>query len=422
MSSILCRRGIASERGSALVAAMATMAITLSLGFAALSLADFQTGESGRERVGESAFNLTEGALSAQLFVLSQGWPGTAAGQFPPQCDPSTSANERCPDSTKVSQAFDSPDYAADASWLTIVRDNGAPTGSPVSYFYDDATTPLQPAWDANGDGRVWVRARATVRGKVRTLVALVKVEQVHDSFPRSVLTTGKFSITPSGKQVYIDAGTSNVQVRCTTGPLGAAANNPCAGYEPGKGQISPENVVTGYQGGATLTNDALYRFKKRAQAEGTYCGPEGTLNTAFCSSGTKCPLPGSMNRPGGVIYVNPGGSTRCDYAANIEPCCNTEDKPGLVIFETGKLEIRANVHFDGIIYMANKNDSSANDLLHLNGGMTLHGAAIVDGDAGFIAGSNGLNLIYNPNVFNAAVSYGTAGIIRNTWREIPGP
>ena len=409
---------IAGERGSAIVAVVATLFIVGAFGAGALALADFGTLQSGRERVGESSFNLAEGALSAQLFVLSQRWPGSTAGIYPTQCTPATSADIRCPDNAKVSEAFTGADYATNATWSTIVRDNTAPPSTAISYFYDDAVTPLQPAWDANGDGRVWVRSRATVRGKKRTLVALVKVERVQDSFPRSVLTAGKFAITPTGKHVYIDAGASNVQVRCTT--LLAKPGDPCADYQPNKGQIVPENVNYGYTATTTLSNDALYRFKKRAQAEGTYCGPEGDLNTAFCDS-DYCPWPSSMNRPGSVIYVKPGGAELCDYAAEISPCCNTEAKPGLIIFETGRMRVAANIHWDGIIYMANKANLSQKDVLDMSGGVTLHGAVVVDGPGGFIAGSNGLNLVYNPNVFNAGISYGTAGIIRNTWREIPG-
>src|SRR5688500_12599321 len=99
MSSILSSsRIVRDERGSALVVAFVTMLLMLSMGFAAMSLADFSTGQSRVEREGESSFNLSEGAMSAQLFVLSQRWPGTADGAFPAQCNPTTSANERCPD------------------------------------------------------------------------------------------------------------------------------------------------------------------------------------------------------------------------------------------------------------------------------------------------------------------------------------
>ena len=419
MSRTRSSRAIGGERGWALVTAMIVMGITLAFGLAALSLADFQTAQSGRERVGESSFNLSEGTLSAQLFVLSQRWPGTALGQYPSSCVSTGPADARCPEAARISASFNSPDYAADTSWSTIVRDNNVAAGTSPSYFYDEAVTSLQPAWDANADGRVWVRSRAVVRGKRRSLVALVKVEKIQESFPRSVLTAGRFSITPSGKQTYIDTGGSNVQVRCFTAL--PDAQDDCAGYEPAKGQIAPENVTYGYQGGSAIRDDALTRFKRRAQAEGTYCGPEGVLNTAFCNATTKCPLPASMNRPGGVIYAAPGDDTLCNYAANIKPCCNTEAQPGLLIFEDGRLEIAADISFWGLIYMANKQGSSDPAVLALKGGMTLYGAAIVDGAGGFVAGSNGLNVVYKENVFNGAISYGTAGIIRNTFREIPG-
>ena len=33
--------------------------------------------------------------------------------------------------------------------------------------------------------------------------------------------------------------------------------------------------------------------------------------------------------------------------------------------------------------------------------------------------GSNGLQMRFDPNVFDAAESYGTVGLVQNTWREL---
>ena len=34
--------------------------------------------------------------------------------------------------------------------------------------------------------------------------------------------------------------------------------------------------------------------------------------------------------------------------------------------------------------------------------------------------GSNGMQFKYDPNVFAAAKSYGTIGLVQNSWRELP--
>lgn len=409
-----CSSRFRREDGFALATGLVVVFLMMSLGFVALGIADIQARQSGAERVDESAFNLSEGVLSSQVFILSRLWPGIDGGAW--DCTQASAGVPRCPDPSKVSDSFATADYAANTTWSTIVRDNG---GSQGQLFYDDTVIPGQPSWDANADDRMWVRARGIVRGKQRTLVALVKVEKLLESFPRNVITAGKFEVLPTGRQVYIETGDSFVQVRCDIPLTGPTASDPCAGYEPSKDQVQPNNVADNYAAGNALDDAALERFKTRAQASGTYCGPEGTLNTAFCDS-DMCPKASSLNRPGQVIYAAPGGTVTCDYANNAKPCCNGSS-PEILIFENGKLDINADITFYGIIYMANKTGLTDDDVLRLRGGVTVRGAVAVDGGGGVSAGSNGLNLIYEPNVFNALISFGSAGIIRNTWREVPG-
>jgi hypothetical protein len=43
-----------------------------------------------------------------------------------------------------------------------------------------------------------------------------------------------------------------------------------------------------------------------------------------------------------------------------------------------------------------------------------------VDGNGGVAVGESKKNLVYDPNAATRVVSYGNAGIIQNTWREIP--
>ena len=97
------------------------------------------------------------------------------------------------------------------------MRDNTA-----GSNFYDDSVL-AGPSADANGDGYLWVRATAVIRGKRRTLVALVKAEQTTLNFPRATLVAGKFDTTNNGNKTIIDNdGESNqftpgdVIVRCS--------------------------------------------------------------------------------------------------------------------------------------------------------------------------------------------------------------
>ncbi|MDQ3611698.1 MAG: hypothetical protein M4D85_08885, partial [Actinomycetota bacterium] len=170
------RHRITAEHGSALVTALLLMMIMLTVGLAGLAQVDTQQEQSGVERVRETTFNLGEGVLNAQIFALSQRWPGPGAGAgttvaapfvFGPCTQdsvPLTSPN--CPNAATIRGLFSSPDTAGPTAWRTEVRDNGTSvpttcvsTTSSPSTFYSDAATSGQPPFDCNGDGKLWARA-----------------------------------------------------------------------------------------------------------------------------------------------------------------------------------------------------------------------------------------------------------------------
>jgi hypothetical protein len=73
------------------------------------------------------------------------------------------------------------------SSWNVTLRDNG---GANADYYSSTAAAG-QPTYDANDDGKVWVRAQAVAMGKTRTLVAQVKAELQTIPFPPNVVTAG---------------------------------------------------------------------------------------------------------------------------------------------------------------------------------------------------------------------------------------
>ena len=48
-----------------------------------LAAVDTQTRLSGTERVRESSFNLTEGALNAETFTVANKWPASSSAALP---------------------------------------------------------------------------------------------------------------------------------------------------------------------------------------------------------------------------------------------------------------------------------------------------------------------------------------------------
>ena len=112
----LRRRLTDDEGGWALVTALMLMVVRVVAGLSLMSAIDTQTTSSATERHGETAFNLAEGALNAQLFALSRDWAGrgmaanaaanTAANPYPAWCTPA-STSSRCPSSPALTSAFE---------------------------------------------------------------------------------------------------------------------------------------------------------------------------------------------------------------------------------------------------------------------------------------------------------------------------
>jgi Tfp pilus assembly protein PilX len=140
-----------SERGSALVTAMLVMMLLMAFGIATAALVDTDQADSRRERERESSFQLTEGALNAQLYQLSTRWPGaTTATAYPLSCGP-VSSEADCPNGAAIQQNFTGADYASGISWVSQVRDNG---GTSPNYWSEDLLT-SQPSYDRNDDNFV---------------------------------------------------------------------------------------------------------------------------------------------------------------------------------------------------------------------------------------------------------------------------
>ncbi|MCW3017251.1 MAG: hypothetical protein JWO02_4343, partial [Solirubrobacterales bacterium] len=287
----------------------------------------------------------------------------------------------------------------------TVVRDNGT---AGTASFYSDSLVLAQPAYDANRDGQLWVRATATAQGKTRTVVALVRAEQQEEDIPHGALISGRLEISNNGNKIMIDGsaggGLPTAVVRCTPALLELS---PCLGHglvgsitsflsSLGR-QLSPNLVTYGYPGGPAMTAEARARLKATAIANGTYY--------------TSCPA----TLTGAMVYIEAGN---CSYTSN--SVFNTPAAPGMVLMATGTLYLGGTVEFNGVIYHANTTNSSA-DLVQTQGNAQVAGGVLVDGAGTTVVGSSKLNIQLDLNAFRAVKSYGSAGVIQNTWREIRG-
>ena len=414
-----------NQDGYAVPTAMILMSIMLTIGFAVVMFSDSETNSSNRERIHESRLNLAEGVIAAEIFQMSRSWPTTAEQQYPSECT-AGSTQTLCPTPAQLKKQFSGADFdPTNTHWTVKVRDDVAGTGGE---YYKDSTVLTRPTYDANANGEMWVRAEGQINQKVgtslvskkRVLVARVRVEQRPLSPPKAPFVAGKFNTgNNAGNKVIVETtpGVYGV-VRCDN-PGGVTVHgNDCVDY--GNGQLSPTNMVkSDINAGAAIPAGLVDSLKQMA-----------IKNNTYYASG--CPADPS----GTVVWVEQGN---CSYQGNMT--VNGTTKKGIFIVNNGTLSLAGNVTWWGVIYALNAQNCGPStagclsykgyndNVVTITGTPTVHGAIFVDGEGRLGIGNSGNagncanclpNLMYDPSVVLNLTAYGTAGIIQNTWREIP--
>lgn len=419
-----------NERGLALVPAIMTIAIVMTLGTALLAAVNVQTHQTATERAKEASFRLAESALNSAVLQLTRTWPTSAATAYPP-CNQSSTPSATCQgtslalDYTALSggKPAGGTDFGTAPTWSSRVIDDlgGAD-------YYDDALSTQSPApcaCDLKGsaagtsDGSVWVRTQASVGGQTSALVSLVAMNQpTLLPFPRNSVTAGFLRTTNSGKKVIADvkgvsATPGKIAVRCSgTTP---APGNSCLGWDQSKGQVSPS---TSYQSGFvddtgtsnTISSASLAQLKARAQS---------MVPSTYYATGCPASLTGAL------IYIE---SANCSYASN--STFNSAAAPGMVVLGSGSLSFGGSATYYGLIYNANTTGSSPpctsanqNVAVSTGGNSKIQGAIAVDKCGGVSLGSSGSpNFKYDSNVFANAVVTGSAAGVKGTFRILPNP
>ncbi len=275
------------EDGWVLVSAIVLMAIMLSVGLASFAFVDTGQKRSRESRERESSLSLAEAALYAQGFALTRNWPNPAKA-LTGDCSSAaalTATTLYCPDRDTLAKGSSgngsvaqlaNVDLNANATWSTKVRDNFGDLNASYDPTKADnsltglidgvsKTCPGPCRMDFNGDRQLWVSAKAIVRGRPRTIVARLKLEQLRESVPQAGVVAGALDVTNNGNKLMVDGTGSSIVVRCS--PLTCTS---CMSYDAGKGQLTPAPASTPSQPNF-MTPAQLQRFKARAKADGTY-------------------------------------------------------------------------------------------------------------------------------------------------------
>ena len=395
-----------------MVTAMLLMVIMLGTSLALAAYVDTQTSMSRVQRTRETAFNLAEAALNQQVVALNRLGSWSTSSPIP-ACTPAAT-DTRCPAASQLSKLIPTADVDSTSTWRTDVRDDQ----SPYTSFYDDSLLSSTTSYDANGNHKVWVRATATASGKTRTIVALVRAEQAPEDIIHAGILAGALNLSNNGNKLVIDGSLGGaVDVSCTP----VQGGSPCVGYG-WKGnetytqlmnrvgqQIQPANVTATYPSGPIVSAETLARLKADAQ---------GGYGNTFVQAGQPCPA----SLTGKVVWLDPG--TNCDLSFTGGDF-NTAQNPGFLIMNGGTLTFGGNASYHGIIINTNPLNL-ATSLVNIGGTACIDGNILVGGNGIVTVGSSGsgcnggANVKFNPAAFDAVKSFGSAGIVQNTWRELP--
>ena len=400
-----------SDQGFALVTAILVLTVISALALSLVMLSNSGQRAAVREQASESAFNVAEAALNAQIGQLARVWPSETEKKMyeeAPRCTETTStATNGCPTGSLINASYtnastscqgkaptDSWGSPVTNQWTTYVRDDVEGANAPFNSAVEKTASP----YDANGDGKVWVRAVGLVQCRMVVLITLVSRESVAVPFPKNVVTANWFETRNNGKKVIVNtqgesSQSTNVSVRCSPKPAGKE----CEEYAKEKGQVSPGSVVEEPGTTPALSVAKLASLRQQAEAAGTYY-----------ASG-KCP---SGMPSGHLVYVE----GPCNISGGGNEVANSAAKPGFLIIVNGTFSMGGTSEFFGVIYCVNGQGSNGS-LIETQGNATIVGEAVVDGGGGASFNASGENIVYSAKADEELVTYGGADATRNSFR-----
>ncbi len=445
-----------NEDGIAMIMAVIILFVLLGIGAALMLTSLSQEHSASSQQGSESAYNLAEAALDAQLTELSLEWPTTKDAPspsspstnygFPSSCNAASNGTSYCPTASDLSTAYPvsshtcpsgTPGDAWSSSssvtngWTTYVRD----AGSSPSLFSDSAeetASPYNSTYNTVTGGSVWVRAVGIVNCHIAVLVTKV-VDQISAvTFPKDVINANSYDISNNGNKDIVNTedtngNTSQISLRCTGSADGNGAQPPdssCASVG-NSNQVQPTTSYASPPAGSPTLNTAeLAEVKQLAVEDGTYFAPGS------------CPTSASQ-LTGSPVYLDGTDSEPCNLSITGNGTANSSASPGFLVDVNGTITFGGSMTYYGVIYDPNEGDVTSSPILTLQGTATIVGGVDVDGDASLQVGSSGNgvqsctdtggtgadkcgDLEYDAAAFNTLSGFDGAAPASNTFRQLP--
>ncbi|HEX3511049.1 MAG TPA: hypothetical protein VHT27_08125 [Solirubrobacteraceae bacterium] len=423
------RQRARSESGFTMITAIITLFIITGLGIGLLQMTDQQQHAALTEQQSQTAFNIAEAAMNAQIGQLARTWPSAKAYEGAPttyatKCTSSEaeSASNDCPTKKSLAEGYPLVSSTSSCSkggneawgsskgneWTTYVRDDGATaTENPL---YSSSTTKGEVPYDANGDGKVWVRSVGVYQCRVVVLLALVSEQEVTLKFPEYAVAGNWFATTNNGKKVIVNtqgksAQAGGVSMRCE----GRTKAN-CEEFR--EGQVNPDTTKQAATPSPALSATQLEALAYAAKVKGHYFGPK------------ECPK-SAAEVEGEPAYV----TGPCELSFTGNSVINSLESPGFLVIGEGTLNLGGGVEYFGTVYGVNK-QKSTEAVVHLQGKGRITGSILIDGTGGIEFGSSGgkgkgeenenENFVYNDEATKNLKTFAGAAGTRNSFRVLP--
>lgn len=380
-------REMSGSEGSALIIVMMFILVILALSAALFSMTKFSMGGTELERKEVKAFNVAEAGIDTGMRTMKLQWPLDAPVAV---------------DEAAFRSQFDSFNFAN-------------PKSGPADFidvkFYDDDNSDelgppsaISPAYDANGNDRMWVDSVANVNDDRHRIIVLAQRDKWNLNLPHHAMYASEAGANGQGLRVRVDPN--------QTVPL---PTDVAAYYQTllGKGiDDDPPNTV------ATATSqdfDDLIRpntigaLAGIAQSRNTYYDDDAGTTWPTIADGIT--LLKSVNAPGKIIYLK--SATPIIIAANTQlgdrqhPIVLILDCPGV-----NALDFRGTADFYGIILTTGS--------LEIRGTSSFWGQVLARDTIDSKGGGASPEVNYNADIINLLNGYYTisVAIVPNTWEE----
>lgn len=345
-------RSLGDEHGALMVIAIVFVMVFMIIGVALYFLVASQTRATETERMDVKSFNVAEAGIDAGMLSLRLTWPRhsglTATVQQDLVVDALRSINSGLYLPTE--NGVETP-----GEFLQVSLYDNVDPDTGLTTVVADASA---PAWDSNGDGKMFIDSTANVGDDRHRILVLAERQTWQFAFPAPLaLWAGTVDSNGQGLEIMIEDGPETI--------FYDVHDAQHKGVDP----QPPDRVLsvpspTKFE--EVCSTQQAADLKRAAQTNGTYfSGPNASDDaTDFLNS---------PKAPGSVIYVESDDAVVLEGDGQI----GTEDDPILVLFDTpagteNVFDIRGTGDFWGIVVTIGNST--------LRGTAAVHGAMYCSG------------------------------------------